>query len=101
MAKTKEQIVSDLKIYIRDLGGEYSKWYIGIAADARKRLFDDHKVEERGGKGWIFRKCESSDIAREIEKYFIDTLGTAGGSGGGDDDTDKIYAYKITPTTIE
>ena len=82
MTKPKETIKSEVKEHIRSCGGKYSEWYVGIASGPRQRLFNDHDVDEKNGS-WIFRKCESSDVARDIEEYFINTLGTDGGSGGG------------------
>ena len=97
MAKTKQEIISDVKNYI---GNNFSNWYIGIAADPRQRLFVDHNVDEKNGN-WIFSKAQSSDEARDIEMYFIDNLRTKGDSGGGDDTTEFVYAYFTTPTTQE
>ena len=46
------------------------------------------------GDWWIYRQASSSEVAREIESYFVDTLGTDGAPGGGDETTDMVYAYK-------
>ncbi len=100
MAKSKETIMSEIKQYIINGGGSYSGWYVGIAADPRQRLFTDHGVNEKEGL-WIFRECDISTLAREIEEYFVNTLGTDGGSGGGDYSTKYVYAYKKTPSTTE
>ena len=35
----------------------------------------------------------SSDVAREVERYFVSILGTDGGLGGGDADSVFVYAY--------
>ena len=43
---------------------------------------------------WIYRESSSHIIARKIEAYFIEQLGTDGGTGGGDDDAKYVYAYK-------
>lgn len=80
--------------------GDYSDWYVGIASDPKERLFEDHNVDKETN-GWIYRKAESSDIAREIEEYLIDVLGTDGDTGGGDETTDWVYAYKKAPHTEE
>jgi hypothetical protein len=48
---------------------------------------------------WIFREASSSIIAREVENYFVNTLGTDGGSGGGDQSSIYVYAYKKTSST--
>ncbi|PIQ92489.1 MAG: hypothetical protein COV70_00475 [Parcubacteria group bacterium CG11_big_fil_rev_8_21_14_0_20_39_22] len=100
MTNTKESIKVDIKAYIQNNGGAYSDWYVGIASDPKERLFTDHNVSEKGG-AWIYREAESSSAAREVEEYFINTLGTDGGSGGGDYSTKSVYAYKKTSTTKE
>lgn len=99
MTKTKEQIRSEIKVYIKAYGGVCADWYVGVASDPESRLFDDHGVSREGF--WIYRECENSDVAREIEEYFINVVGTDGGSGGGDNTTKYVYAYKKTISTNE
>ena len=96
--KTKQEIISDLDAHIKDSGGGYPAWYVGIASDARDRLFSDHKVKEEGDS-WIFRQASFSAVAREIQDYFVNTLGTGGGAGRGVVFTDMVYAYKKAPHT--
>lgn len=93
MAKSKEEIINDIKAQIKKSDSAYSSWYTGISKDARDRLFNGHKVKEKGA-WWIYRQASSTQIAREIENYFVNTLGTDGGPGGGDEDADMVYAYK-------
>lgn len=95
---TKQQIINDIIDCVRKWGGLYSEWYVGVASDARKRLFNDHNVSELYGKGWIFTPCVDANTAREIEQYFLG-LGMTGGPGGGDDDAKFVYAYRKTNTT--
>jgi hypothetical protein len=78
----------------------YKDWYVGITKDYKERLFGFHKVDEHRS-GWVFVVAESNDTARAIERYFVNTCDTDGGSGGGDDDSDIVYAYKIMPYTKE
>lgn len=42
---------------------------------------------------WIYREAEYESVAREIEDYFVNTLGTDGGTGGGNY-PDSVYTYK-------
>lgn len=93
MAKSKQEIISDIKEYMQKCGGGYSAWYVGISKDARDRLFNGHSVREKEDF-WIYRTATSSQATREIEDYFVNTLGTDGGAGGGDEMADVIYAYK-------
>ncbi len=88
--KTETDIRTTIKEYIDGWGGQYSSWYVGIAANPRDRLFSDHGVNEEGA--WIFDSCASSAAARHVEEYFIN-LGCDGGTGGGDESTKAVYAY--------
>jgi hypothetical protein len=99
MAMTKREIITAIVSYISQYGSTYNDWYVGITKDIEERLFTFHNVTKKIGT-YIHATASSSDIAREIESYFLE-LGADGGSGGGDDDTDIVYAYKITKDTIE
>jgi hypothetical protein len=70
MAKTKAEIITDIANYVRDCGGKFSQWYIGIAADAEDRLFNGHAVN-RNGDAWIYRLSASSTVARKVEDHFV------------------------------
>ena len=100
MAKTRAEIIAEIEDHIEDRGGPFGKWYVGIAADAQDRLFNDHSVKKEGDV-WKFCRAASSAEARKIEKYFIDTKGTQGGPGGGDESLVFVYAYKIKSHTRE
>ena len=93
MEKSKKEIIDHINMHIKRCGGNYGNWYVGISKDARERLLIGHNVSEKKDS-WIYRKTSSSEIAREIEDYFVKMLGTDGGTGGGDDTTDMVYAYK-------
>lgn len=96
MAKSKEEIISDISDYFS--GKQYSGCYVGITSDIDSRLFGDHKVSKKGGGGWIYRSASSHLVAREIEDYFLDA-GMDGAGGGGDETSSIVYAYKKTAST--
>jgi len=96
---TAQQIIADINAHMQQSGIPNNRWYIGIAANARNRLFVDHGVNEQGG-WWILRQADSSAIARQVEKAYLDA-GCQGGGGGGDDTTVWVYAYVITSDTRE
>ena len=97
MGYTSQQIINDINAYMKQHGGTNASWYVGIATDAKQRLFVDHNVSENGG-AWIYRQATSSAVARSVEKAYLDA-GCDGGSGGGDHGTDYVYAYKKTSST--
>ncbi len=96
---TQNQILVDFKKYIAQHGNNYGDWYTGIATDPRERLFVNHNVNEHGV--WIYAECANHNVARDIEKYFLDVLGTRGGDGGGSMTSRYVYCYKITSSTVE
>lgn len=100
MAKDKLTIIKEIKGYILQEDGDFNNWYVGIATSPRERLFTDHNVNEKVSP-WIFREAFGSFIARKVEEYFVDTLGTDGGTGGGDATTKYVYAYLKTSSTKE
>ncbi|MCA9668578.1 MAG: hypothetical protein KC503_23460 [Myxococcales bacterium] len=101
---SKQRIRIDFKSFIARLGGGPDQWYVGVSRDARRRMFEEHGVHETRDT-WIIRRASSAAEARELERYFVDVLGTAGGPGCCDASTDKclprpggaflmIYAYR-------
>lgn len=93
MTKSKQDIIDEITAHIQKSKASYSNWYVGISEDAKKRMFQDHNVNEKNA-WWIWKLTSSSDVAREIEDHFVNTLGTDGGLGGGDEYSDQVYAYK-------
>lgn len=94
MAQRKETIIQEIMDHMNNCcpnNTPYKKLYIGIAADATDRLFKGHSVD-REKDVWIYRTASSGNVAREIEKYFLD-LGFDGGPGGGDEDSKMVYCF--------
>jgi hypothetical protein len=97
--KSEKETIAKFVDYIKKCGGNFQEWYIDIASDVEKSLFDEHIVD-RGSK-WIQADCGSEESAREIVRYFIDNYDMQGGGGGGDASTTYIYAYEISLYTVE
>lgn len=94
MTNSKETIITAIMDYMNSHcpnGTPYKKFYIGIAKDARDRLFNGHGVD-KDNDPWIYDTASSDKVAREIEKHFID-LDFDGGSGGGDEDSKMVYCF--------
>lgn len=98
MANSKETIIAAIMDYMNKHcpnGTPYSKLYIGIAKDAKDRLFNGHGVD-KDKDPWIYDTASSAAVAREIEKHFLDK-GFDGGPGGGDDETKMVYCFLQGP----
>lgn len=87
---TKNSIISDFEKYVGN--DDYFDWYIGITNDIDRRLFGEHKVEKKQDR-WIHSPADSKDVAQEVEEYFLNK-GMDGDTGGGNDDTAHVYAFK-------
>jgi len=94
----KEKAKREIEAFVNRNGGNYPRWYCGIAAKPRDRLFEDHNVDEKKGT-WIYRDAGTETAAREVEEYFHKK--GCQGSGGGGKNPHYVYAYKITSTTHE
>ena len=92
MLPQDEIVKNKIESYIRCLGGSFNSWNVGITDDPRRRLFSEHGVIENKDN-YIFEEASSHEAASEIETYFVNTLGTDGGTGGGDYLTTFVYAY--------
>lgn len=98
--KSKENIIVGFEAYIAKHGGRFGDWYVGVAANPQVRLFQDHNVNE-SADAWIYQDAGNDEVARSVEKYFLEIRLTQGGSGGGDSSTRFVYAYKTGPHTGE
>jgi len=95
----RAQIIAEITAHIQKCGGEYEDWYCGITKDIQSRLFGDHGVV-KGKNAYAYRPTDSDEEARLIEEHFLNK-GCQGGSGGGDDESDLVYVYKIGSNTTE
>lgn len=95
MAKSKQEIVNDIANHLKGIA--YKNCYVGVTSDVESRLFSDHNVSKENGY-WIYRSASSDSVAREIEQHFLDA-GMDGATGGGDETSRIVYAYKKTSNT--
>jgi hypothetical protein len=95
---TSQEVYDYLIAYIQKTGIAYPSWYVGIASDAKARLFTEHNVSQKSGQ-WAYKDAGSEEAARTVEKHIIETHKTKGYIGGGDKSTTYVYVYVITTTT--
>ena len=89
----KDLIKINFHAFINNHGGMPDMFYVGIASNPDDRI-SEHKADHNLS---LYSDAENAIIAREIEKYFIDKVGTDGAPGGGDDSTRFVYIYMKTP----
>ena len=100
MAKDYQTIVDEINDHLSKSGKRYySEFYIGITNAVNRRLFKEHNVTKEKA-WWIYRTAKDSVIAREVEKHFLD-MGMRGNDGGGNEESNIVYCYAVSPTTVE
>jgi len=97
MATHEQRAYNNIKAYIDKQDKPYQSWYVGIASNARKRLFEDHNVLEKTDQ-WVYDQCPNDKDARSVEAALL-KLGCDGETGGGDETTTYIYAYLKSSNT--
>lgn len=100
MAKDFQTIINDINNHLSKSGRRfYSDFYIGITNNVERRMFIEHNVVKEKS-WWIYRTAINSETARKIENYFLEK-GMRGDNGGGNDTSNIVYCYAVSPTTIE
>ncbi len=94
----KDEMSIKLDIATLMLEQEPKDFYVGISHDAVERLTEGHGVDLQRD-AYVCAEALSADEARNVEAHFVNVEGTAGGTGGGDDATTQVYAYRMTPST--
>jgi hypothetical protein len=80
-------------------GGDYSDWYVGVAADPERTLFEYHLVEPRGQ--YMYCRLASFSDAKEAAERCRLLYGTKSGMPFGWQDAIYLYAYRMTTRTRE
>ena len=56
MVFSVQQIKYEILAYMKELGGEFGDYYVGIAADPKKTLLDVHNVDEAADP-WLYKQA--------------------------------------------
>jgi hypothetical protein len=99
MLQATLSLCGEIDTYMRESGIPNNRWYVGVTSDIEERLFGYHNVVRIGGQ-WAHGRCLSAAESRDLEAAYH-RAGCQGAGGGGDHRCVYIYAYVITPTTVE
>ena len=73
MIYSVQQIKFEILAYIKEFGGDFSEWYVGIAADPKGTMFQTHKVHQDDDI-WLHKQALTFTACKTIQKYFLDIL---------------------------
>ena len=99
MILSVQQIKYEILAYIKEFGGNFEDWYIGIAADPKLEMFDRHGVDKEQDI-WLYKQALTFTACKTVQKYFLQTQAIDGELLEiGNDDTDCVYLYKKSTRT--
>ncbi len=99
MVYSVQQIKFDFLSYIKEFGGEFRDWYVGIAANPQQALLDRHNLD-RDADIWIYKQALTFQACRTVQRHFQEKLKTDGVPVlTGNSDTDCVYLFKKSERT--
>ncbi|MBL29213.1 MAG: hypothetical protein CMM50_16905 [Rhodospirillaceae bacterium] len=99
MVYSVQQIKYEILAYIKEFGGDFSDWYVGVADDPKRLLVETHGIDEEVDP-WLWKQALTYTAARNVQAYFLDRLRTDGvPAGPPDENFDCVYLYKKAPHT--
>ena len=95
-AQSYRDAARDLIIFMSEQDAPNYAFYAGITSDPMQRLFDEHQLPLTQPHKVV--RCENHQEARELEKQ-LHKSGCDGGPGGGDESSEYVYVYLMSPQT--
>ena len=99
MVYSVQQIKFEILSYMKEYGGNFNDWYVGIAADPKSAMFQKHNVHQEDDI-WLYKQALTFTACKTIQQYFLDKLKTDGEPVlEGNEDTDCVFLYKKSERT--
>ena len=99
MVFSVQQIKYEFLAYIKEFGGEFNDYYVGVSSAPKIALFEHHGVNKEEDP-WLYKQALTFPAVQTVQNYFVQRLGTDGLLiNNGDEDTDCVYIYKKSSKT--
>jgi hypothetical protein len=99
MVFSVQQIKYEFLAYIKEFGGAFDQWYVGVAIDPEAALFSSRNVDQKTGH-WIYKPALTFKATGTVLQYFRQQLKTDGDAVGlGTEAMTYVFAFKKTATT--
>jgi len=97
MVYSVQQIKYDVLAYIKEFGGKFDDWFIGISDNPKHALSNYHQVEQEQDI-WLCKQALTAHAARTVQSFFL-KLHTDGRVESSAEEPDYVYAYKKSERT--
>jgi hypothetical protein len=74
----EKNIIADVENYIRQGGGEYREWYIGLADNPIDPIIEAYRFRKVQSHRFTYIETISHDVAQAVADYFVNVCGTDG-----------------------
>ena len=98
MILSVQQIKFEMLAYIKEFGGSFADWYVGVAAEPVRTLTEQHGLDPRLDI-WLYKQALTARACGTIQSFFLRKLGTDGIDCPPAEDADCVYLYKKTHRT--
>lgn len=99
MIYSVQQIKYEILAYIKEFGGDFHDWYVGISSDPKYSMFQEHSVH-KDDDIWLYKQALTFAACKTVQNYFLEILKTDGEAViEGNEDTDCVYLYKKSDRT--
>ncbi|MCB1379734.1 MAG: hypothetical protein KDK89_15415 [Alphaproteobacteria bacterium] len=99
MVYSVQQIKFEIYSYIKEFGGKFGEWYIGIATDPKATMRLAHGIDEEHDI-WLYKQAVSFRACQTVQRHFTEMLGVEGELvSSGPEEADCVYLYKKSPRT--
>ena len=99
MVFSVQQIKHEILAYIKEFGGEFGDYYVGVSADPMDALLTMHKID-KDKDPWLYKQALTHRAARTVQSYFLERLKADGTPVmDGDETIDCVYIYKKSAGT--
>ncbi|MGD0551948.1 MAG: hypothetical protein ABSB25_04775 [Sedimentisphaerales bacterium] len=92
----EKHIIAQIEAYIRQGGGEYGDWYIGLADNPIDPIIEAYRLHKVQNHRFTYIETVSHQAAKAAADYFLNVCGTDGNLS--DTDTSRpcraLYIYK-------
>ena len=85
-----KEIADEIDELVRDSGGSYKKWTVGVTDNPAQRR-RQHERDDEDVSCWCAWNASSERAARSVEKHFLDK-GMRGDTGGRGN-ADHVYVF--------
>ena len=74
----EKHIIAQIEAYIRQGGGEYGDWYIGLANNPIDPITEASRLHKVQNHRFTYIETISHQVAKSVADYFLNVCGTDG-----------------------